>query len=125
MNIPIGHQVIMPYLMLNGATGFAGFMQRVFDARVTFSRLREDSDVVMHSELQVSGATIMFCDATDQWPVQTANMFIYVPDADSTYAAAIEAGSESIMPPADQNYGRACGVKDPYGNVWWITSIPG
>jgi uncharacterized glyoxalase superfamily protein PhnB len=65
----------------------------------------------------------MFCDATDQWKPQTANMFIYVPDADVTYNKALEEGATSVMPPVDQNYGRACGVIDPFGNTWCITSI--
>ncbi|WP_431200968.1 hypothetical protein ACQ86K_30970 [Mucilaginibacter sp. P19] len=26
------------------------------------------------------------------------------------------------MPPADQPYGRSAGVKDPFGNTWWITN---
>lgn len=123
MNIPIGHNVIMPYLMLSDARAFAAFMNKVFDAEQTFSKQREDSEVIMHSELQINGATIMFCDATEQWQPQTANMFIYVPDADATYNKALEAGATSVMPPTDQNYGRACGVTDPFGNTWWITSI--
>jgi len=24
---------------------------------------------------------------------------------------------------SDQSYGRTCGVKDPCGNSWWITSV--
>lgn len=123
MNIPIGHNVIMPYLMLSDARGFAAFMNTVFDAELTFSKQRDDSEAIMHSELQVNGATIMFCDATEKWQPQTANMFIYVPNADTTYNKALEAGATSVMPPADQNYGRSCGVTDPFGNTWWITSV--
>lgn len=123
MNIPIGHQVVMPYLILKNAEDFIQFTCQAFDAELTFSRLREDSDYIMHAEIQISGGTIMFADATDQWAEQTANMFVYVPDADTTYQRAISAGATSIMPPSDQNYGRACGVKDPSGNTWWITSV--
>ena len=36
---------------------------------------------------------------------------------------ALQAGATSVMPPADQDYGRSCGVKDPCGNTWWITSV--
>ena len=50
-------------------------------------------------------------------------MFVYVEDADETYKKAVENGAETVMPPDDQPYGRSCGVTDPFGNVWWITSI--
>jgi uncharacterized glyoxalase superfamily protein PhnB len=48
-----------------------------------------------------------------------------VSDADRSYAAALAAGATSVMSPADQDYGRSCGVKDTNGNTWWITSAPG
>lgn len=123
MNIPKGHQSVMPYLMLSSAATFISFVKNVFDAELTFERNREDSQTLMHAEVQISGATIMFCDAPDQWAIQNANLFVYVPNADETYQKALTAAAETIMPLSDQDYGRTCGVKDPTGNVWWITSI--
>ena len=123
MNIPSTHQSVMPYLMVAGAAGFSAFAEQVFGATVTMSRLREGSNVVMHSELQIGGSTIMYCDATEQWAPQTANLFVYVPNADDTYAAALAAGATVVMEPNTQDYGRTCGVTDPYGNTWWITSV--
>lgn len=123
MNIPSTHQSVMPYLMVAGAAGFATFAEQVFGATVTMTRLREGSTQVMHSELQIGGSTIMYCDATEQWAPQTANLFVYVPNADDTYAAALAAGATVVMEPSTQDYGRTCGVTDPYGNTWWITSV--
>jgi len=122
MKIPNGHQAIMPYLMLESAEKFIGFTTKVFDAKVTFKKFRDDTDVIMHSELQINGSTIMFCDSTDKWKTETAN-FIYVDNADETYKKALSEGATTIMEPADQDYGRSCGVTDPGGNVWWITSV--
>jgi len=50
---------------------------------------------------------------------------VYVEDADAAYKLALDNGATSLMPPADQDYGRTCGVKDPFGNTWWITSVKG
>jgi uncharacterized glyoxalase superfamily protein PhnB len=50
-------------------------------------------------------------------------MFVYVDNADEIYQKALQEGAVSIMEPADQSYGRSCGVEDPYGNTWWITSV--
>lgn len=122
MKIPKGHQTIMPYLMLNGASKFQDFTKAVFGSTETLLRLREDGETIMHSEIQINGETIMFCEATNDWKEQTANLFIYVNDADKTFKKAVEAGAEIIMPLRTEDYGRTCGIKDPFGNTWWITS---
>lgn len=124
MNLPNGHQVVMPYLMLNGALKFIDFTKEVFDATLTTSmhKTREDQTVI-HSEITIGGSTIMFTDATAQWKKQTANLFVYVGNADKTYQQALDSGATTVMELSDQNYGRTCGVLDPFGNTWWITSI--
>jgi len=58
-----------------------------------------------------------------EWEPLTASLFIYVNNADFSYAKALELGCTSVMELSDQPYGRTCGVKDVFGNVWWITSI--
>jgi PhnB protein len=125
MNLPNGHQVVMPYLMLNGASKFIDFVKTVFNAELTTNmhKLREDRATVMHSEVTVGGSTIMFSDATEQFAKQTANLFVYVDNADETFKKAIASGATTLMALSDQNYGRTCGVTDPFGNVWWITSV--
>ncbi|RDC66048.1 VOC family protein [Adhaeribacter pallidiroseus] len=122
MNLPNGHQTVMPYLMLTNATTFINFVQQVFSAELTFERKR-DEDKLMHAEVRINNSTLMFCDATDAYKAQTANLFVYVPNADEAYQKAVLAGAETIMPLSDQDYGRTCGIKDPTGNTWWITSI--
>ena len=121
MNIPTGHSAVMPYLMLEDAAGFIDFIKAVFDAEITHESMRDS--IVGHCEAQISGGTIMFSNSRDEWKPQTANMFVYVENADETYAKALEKGAETVMPPDDQEYGRSCGVTDPFGNTWWITSI--
>jgi PhnB protein len=123
MQVPKGHQAVMPYLILNNAAGFIDFVKKVFNADLSFSRMREDNLTIMHSEVQISGSTIMFCDATEKYKSATANMFVYVDDADITFEKAIGAGSKVIMELADQAYGRSGGLSDPFGNEWWITSV--
>lgn len=123
MNIPTGHQTVMPYLMVADAAGFAHFAEQVFNATVTMTRHRDGSTQVMHSELQIGNSTVMFCDATEQWKPQTANLFVYVANADETFAAALGAGATVVMELSTQDYGRTGGITDPYGNTWWITSV--
>jgi len=53
------------------------------------------------------------------------HLFIYVHDADLTYKKALAAGAATVPgnEPSDKDYGRTCGVTDPFGNTWWITSV--
>lgn len=121
MNIPKGHQAVMPYLMMEDAAAFIDFIKAVFDAEMTHQAMR--GDIIGHCEAQIGGSTIMFSNSRDEWKPATANLFVYVEDADRTYKKAVEKGAATVMEPADQDYGRSCGVTDPFGNVWWITSV--
>jgi uncharacterized glyoxalase superfamily protein PhnB len=122
MKLPIGHQTVMPYLILNGALQFIAFTKNVFNAKSLSKALREDG-TVMHAEVIIGESTIMVTDEIKDWTKQTANLFVYVPNADETFKKAIDAGATIIMELSDKDYGRTCGVTDPFGNVWWITSI--
>lgn len=123
MNLPAGHQTIMPYLILSGASRFIEFTQKVFDAADPSINVVRDDGTIMHAEINLNGSTLMVTDATKDWDRQTANLFVYVPNADETYKKALEHGSTSLMGLSDKEYGRTCGVSDPFGNIWWITSI--
>ena len=123
MKIPNGHQAVMPYLMLVEAAKFIDFCQKVFNAKLISNRKREDGITIMHAEVDIDGSTIMFSEANKDWKPAMANMFVYVENADKTYQLAIDAGAVTLMELSDQDYGRTCGVTDPFGNVWWITSV--
>jgi uncharacterized glyoxalase superfamily protein PhnB len=123
MEIPSEHQTIMPYLIVPGAEKFSAFMQKVFGAEETFKRLREDEKTVMHAEIKIGNSTIMFADTTNKFKTSNAGLFIYVANADESYKKAIDEGATTVMELSDQDYGRTCGVSDPFGNTWWITSV--
>lgn len=119
--IPAGNNYVMPYLIVNNATAFIDFLQTVFDATER-SRHLQDSSGIMHAEVLIGDSVIMLADATEKYPPSPAGMFVYVPDADLTYKKALENGSLSVLEMNDQPYGRTGGVKDPFGNTWWITT---
>lgn len=123
MKIPQGHQRIMPYLMIQEATQFIEFTQTVFGAKLSSKRMREDEKTVMHAEIMIGESTIMFAETTEEWSKATANLFVYVENADEAYQKALDAGATEVMALRDQDYGRSGGVADPFGNVWWITAV--
>ncbi len=123
MKIPAEHQTVMPYLIVNRAADFIKFTKKVFNA-IENEKIKSmrDGDTIMHSEIKIGGCTIMFADSTENFEPQTAGLFIYVESADATFKMAIDEGATIVMELSDKDYGRTCGVQDPFGNVWWITS---
>jgi PhnB protein len=123
MKIPANHQALMPYLILHNAEGFIDFTSAVFGATLNFKRMRDTENVIMHAEVNINGCTVMFAGGTAEWEPMPGSLFVYVEDADKSYQLAIDNGAETIMELSTRDYGRTCGVKDPFGNIWWITSV--
>lgn len=119
--IPPGYQRVMPYIIVPGAEAFMDFLHKVFGAEEKLKLLHDNSQI-MHAEMTIGDSTIMLADSNDQWGPDTAGLFVYVDNADHIYSLALEHGASSVMTPSDRDYGRACGVKDMWGNTWWITS---
>lgn len=122
MKLPDNHQTVMPYLVLRDVRGFLKFAQNVFDAEILVEHLDENNRV-MHTEIKIGDSTIMMGEANEFWSVNNAGMFIYVDNADKTFQLAVNEGGESVMELTDKDYGRCGGIKDPFGNIWWITSL--
>lgn len=123
--IPAGYNHVMPYLIVHNAAGLMQFMAGVLGATEKMKHLRDDNTTIMHAEMAIGGSTVMLAEATETYAADTAGMFVYVPDADAAYARALALGAVSVLAPCDQPYGRTCGIKDPYGNTWWITTHTG
>lgn len=124
MEIPKGHQTLMPYFIVDGAERFSEFIQSVFTARITFESKHPDGSAG-HCEAQIGDSTIMFGGAGGPWKPRTSDLFVYVDDADEVYKKALKEGATTVFEPENKDYGRSCGVTDPCGNIWWITSIAG
>ena len=122
MNIPENYQTVMPYLIIENAAGFITFTKEVFGAKETHKTMR-DENTIMHAEIMIGGSTIMFADATDKFKVRNAGLFVYVDDAEETFKSALKKGGTVVSELAKQSYGLSGGIKDPFGNVWWITSV--
>lgn len=124
MKIAKGHQPVMPYLILKNAEGFIDFTKKVFNASEVYKGYDEENpNQIVHAEVQINGCNIMMADVTEDFDTANANLFIYVDDADETYQLALQHGATVVNEIADQSYGCGGGVKDPWGNVWWISSM--
>ena len=120
--IPEGYHSITPYLVVKGAARLIEYLKQAFDAKELHRMSRPDG-TIWHAELQIGDSRLMLGDATAQWQPLTGALNLYVEDVDLTYERAVEVGLESVMEPATHFYGdRSGGVKDPFGNFWWIST---
>lgn len=119
MKIPKEYLPIMPYLIVKDAGAFKVFMKEVFGATEQLMVPR-DEHLIMHGELKIGDAVIMYADATGKYGERPAGMFIYVENVDKLYKAAMEKGAKSLMPPQKMDYGYTAGFEDAWGNQWWI-----
>ena len=120
--IPNNYPTVTPYLIITNAEAFIEFMQQVFNAELNGKHMR-DENIIMHAELKIGNSLIMLADATPQYKPMNAALFIYVENADATYNLALQKDAEVVTELGDQSYGRSGGVKDAFGNTWWITSV--
>ncbi|MEP0712336.1 VOC family protein [Algoriphagus sp.] len=122
LKIPENYQAVMPYLILKGAVTFIDFAEQVLDAKLLMKEVR-DNNTLMHGEIKIGESTVMIAEATEDYAPQPAGLFVYVHDADKACGKAVSLGAELILEVSDKPYGRSGGIKDPFGNTWWITSV--
>ena len=122
LQVPENYQAVMPYLILKDAASFINFAEQVFDAKIALKEMR-DEDRIMHAEIRIGDSTVMVAESTADYKPQNAGLFVYVKDADKAFEQALELGSEMVSEVSDKPYGRSGGIKDPFGNTWWITSV--
>lgn len=116
------YPTIVPYLVLKHADRFIDFTEMVFDGTLIRKHMREDEKLIMHAEVQIGDSVIMFADETPEFSVATVSLFITVSDADEVFQKALDHGATMVAGLSDQSYGRGGGIKDPFGNTWWITA---
>lgn len=117
---PAGYAAVTPYFIVSDAAAFMNYLQQVFGATEK-SIYRDDNGRIMHAEAKIDDSIIMFGQGNTEYPPEPGSVFIYVDDTDAIYQRAMTAGSFSRQEPQDKDYGRAAGVRDPFGNTWWIT----
>jgi uncharacterized glyoxalase superfamily protein PhnB len=118
--IPEGYQRVIPYLIVEGAARLIDFMREAFGAEEQEHMTRADGSVG-HAEVRIGDSVVMISDSRGEWKPMASALYLYVSDTDATYRKALDAGATSLMEPADQFYGdRNAGVRDGFGNIWWI-----
>jgi PhnB protein len=120
--IPEGYHTMTPYIVVEGAAKFIEFLAQAFGAKVK-ERMERPDGKVAHAEVILGDSILMLGETTAEAKLQSAGIYLYVPDVDATYRRALQAGATSVAEPADQFYGdRNARVRDAWGNFWGIAS---
>jgi PhnB protein len=128
--LPAGFHSVTVHLHIKGAARYIDFLKHAFNA-VEISRAPGPGGKLMHAEMRIGDSTIMFGDDFGAEfglpPLAQGRMpfvlHLYVPDADASYAQAVQAGCNATMPVGDQFWGDRYGqVEDPFGVTWAIAT---
>jgi PhnB protein len=117
---PEGYTSVAPYLIVKGAAGTIGFLEKVFNAQ----RLQCHSGpegLVMHAEVRIDDTVVMLADSSDWSDMVPSHVHVYVKDVDATFRRAIEAGAKPVQEPVKkEDSDKRGGFQDAGGTTWWV-----
>jgi len=121
-HVPKGLHNVNPYLHPRRAEPLIGFLKRAFGAEEV-AKYSSPDGVVHHAVIRVGDSVLEMGEAHDKYEPMPAMFYLYVPNMDDVYRQALAAGATSFQEPTDQFYGdRNAGVKDQFGNKWYIAT---
>jgi PhnB protein len=122
--VPQGYHSVTPYLKVEEAPKLIDFLKRAFEA--TEVMRAGDPSGHFHAEVRIGDSMIMMGNAGRSYPAEApmpAAAYLYVEDVDAVYKDALEAGATTLTAPQDMEWGdRMAGVRDPFGNVWYLAT---
>jgi PhnB protein len=120
--VPEGLHNVNPYLHPLRAEPLISFLKRGFGAEEV-ARYASPDGVVHHAVVRIGDSVVEMGEAHGKYAPMEAMFYVFVPDMDAVYRRAIAAGATSFQEPTDQPYGdRNAGVKDAFGNKWYIAT---
>ncbi len=113
---------VQPYLHPLRGEPVIAFLKKAFGAE-ELGKFTSPDGVIHHATLKIGDSHLELGEAQGPYQPMTSMFYLYVPDCDSLYRRALAAGATSISEPKDQPYGdRSGGVKDVFGNLWYIAT---
>src|SRR6187200_1270298 len=128
--VPVGYHTVTPYLIVSGAAQALDFYKRALGA-IEQMRMPGPEGNVMHAEIKIGDSVIMLADEFPEMGARSpqalggtpVGICLYVPDVDSLFNQAIQAGGKVERPLQNQFYGDRSGTFiDPFGHKWTIAT---
>lgn len=127
--VPNGLSTVTPFLTVKDVRKAVEFYKKAFNAE-EISVLEIDGHV-MHGQIRIGNSTIYMgeeCAEMNKLSAEargfaTGSLYLYVDDADTAFAQAVDAGCKVVMPVSDMFWGDRYGhVTDPFGQEWSIAT---
>ncbi|MEU5881077.1 VOC family protein [Spirillospora sp. NPDC047279] len=119
---PQGYTTVAPWIVTDDTGAFLDFVTRAFGG-VELGRVATEDGSIGHGEIRVGDTVVLAFDRRADWPVLPSLLRVFVADADTAFARALEAGGQVVTALSDNAFGQRGGrVKDPFGNIWWVVA---
>ncbi len=123
MYIPEGYGTVFPYMFVDRADAFVGFLKRTFNA-TEIGRTELPNGRIANVRVRIGTSTFMASEADQEnMKAMPGPFYVYVEDVDHTLEKAVSNGATKLFDPTNMPYGdRQAGITDPFGNIWWISN---
>jgi uncharacterized glyoxalase superfamily protein PhnB len=132
---PAAPPALTPYLVVSDARRAMAWYVEVFDGQRRGDFHVNPDGTIGHAEVGIGDAVLMFSEASDLWPdvplrapdspaTFSHTLHLEVDDVDGTTERARRSGAAVEREPADQPYGRAAVIVDPFGHRWTLRRPP-
>jgi PhnB protein len=128
--VPTEFPGVTPQLIVPDTDTAVRFYREAFGADELLHNRGPDGRIV-HCELLINGGRLLL---HDEFPENghhspqslggtAVTLHLYVADVDASFATAVSAGAEPLMPPADAFWGdRYAIIRDPFGHRWSLAT---
>ncbi len=121
MNIPDGYGTMFAYVFAKDAEKYISFLKDALGAEAIGITKAPDGTVA-NARIRIGTTKFMISEAGEGYGPTSSAYYLYVENADRAFKKAVANGAKPIHEPMDMDYGdRQGGVKDPSGNIWWIS----
>lgn len=118
---PAGYATVNPFIITDDANGLIDFLKQVFRATERpDARTLDDDGLLLHAELAVGDATIMFGERKPGWPHTPSLLQVYVDDLETTLDTARQFGATVVTEPTKFFGDTFSRFRDPWSNLWWV-----
>ncbi|NMO56859.1 hypothetical protein HH310_37515 [Actinoplanes sp. TBRC 11911] len=128
LSVPHGGAVLNPFVIVDDAAGFVGFLSEVFGVpETTEARTQMPNGKLIHAQVRLGTVDLMVADRLDGWPARPGLLQVWVSDPVETLQRAAGLGSTTVTEPTPF-YGETTLARmlDPWQNLWWLwTPTPG
>ncbi|HEY6294627.1 MAG TPA: VOC family protein [Streptosporangiaceae bacterium] len=132
---PAWPPALTPYIVVSDARRALDWYVEVFGAKRRGEPHVNADGTIGHAEIGLGDAVLMFAEASDLWPdvpvrapdspaTFSHSLHLEVGDVDVSTERARRGGAAVEREPADQPYGRASVIIDPFGHRWILLRRP-